>query len=66
MLLSGCLRWLGFGTWVWGGVGEEFKEYEEFKEFEEYKEFKKRRGSNGVMIWEKCTAAFLARLRPAS
>jgi hypothetical protein len=60
MLLSGCLRWLGFGTWVWGGVGEEFKE------FEEYKEFRERRGSNGVMVREKCTAAFLARLRPAS
>jgi hypothetical protein len=57
MLLSGCLRWLGFGTWVWGRVGEEFKEFEEFK---------KRRGSNGVMVREKCTAAFLARLRPAS
>jgi hypothetical protein len=48
MLLSGCLRWLGFGTWVWGGVGEEFKEFEE------------RRGSNGVMVREKCLAVLAA------
>jgi hypothetical protein len=53
MLISGYLKWLGFGTWVG----------EEFKEFEELQEFKERRARNGGMVREKCLA-FPARFRP--